>query len=80
MIAAGIKPEEYREITPYWAVRLEPLFTQPPEFLRFYLGYQANRPMVQKQFIGIEKRTGNPQWGAVPDKIYYVIIFKDYGK
>lgn len=75
MIAAGIKPEEYREITPYWAKRLEPFFDAPPDWVRFYLGYQANRPMLQAEFISIEKRTGNPDWGAEPGKVYYVTKF-----
>ena len=81
MIAAGIKPEEYREITPYWAKRLEPLFDNPPDWVHFYLGYQVDRAMIKTQFVSIEKRTGNPEWGAEPDKVYYVIkINLNYGK
>ena len=40
------------------------------------LGYPSatdtNR-IIQFEHAGIEIRTGNPQWGAEPDKLYFVI-------
>jgi hypothetical protein len=78
LIAAGIKPEEYREVTDYWFTRLNPIFNNPPEFIRFYLGYQRNRPMIQVRFISIQIGKGKAEWGADPKEFYYVLKFEPY--
>jgi len=101
MTKAGIKTEDYREITPYWFARL---FDCPPfyEFhffvedlkdLRFLeaakysvkhfanntmtLGYPKSTDterILNYEHAGIEIRTGNPEWGAEPNKLYFVIM------
>lgn len=110
MTKAGIKTEDYREITPYWCSRLllsfrgekmnqnwwkykdETLQGTPDEikenielftnFRKFKvnkmtLGYpkstDSNR-ILKLEHKGIEIRTGNPEWGAEPNKLYFVIM------
>lgn len=99
MTTAGIKSEDYREITPYWINRLvggvfdEKGYRNPPignydecDYHRFVfrqfdhnimtLGYpKKGDPERTATFkhAGIEIRTGNPDWGAEPNKLYFVI-------
>lgn len=85
MIASGQKPEEYRELTPYWYKRLGPLFKAPPAFVYFGLGYASSRPTMLVKFEGITIGKGRPEWGAVPGKSYFIIKLGhikdiDYGK
>lgn len=74
MISSGAKTEEYREITDYWTKRLEGKIY---DAVQFSLGYpkrdDASRRMMFR-LDRIEKRTGNPLWGAIPDKEYYVLV------
>lgn len=40
------------------------------------LGYPSkeyNERILKLEHKGIEIRTGNPEWGAIPDKLYFVI-------
>lgn len=40
------------------------------------LGYPSNddtERILKLEHKGIEIRTGNPDWGAIPDKLYFVI-------
>lgn len=78
LIKRGIKKEEYRELTEYWARRL--LFfpytigrSMHRNFISvcFHNGY-TNEKMCY-EFNGIEIREGRPEWGAVPGKKYFVI-------
>lgn len=105
MTKAGIKTEEYREITPYWANRLFDGYNQG--FWNYYLSCDKWNPLdlistfkrthvrwnvfdnnkmtlgypkktdteriVLLENKGIEIRTGNPKWGAEPNKLYFVI-------
>lgn len=111
MTKAGIKTEDYREITPYWCNRLALLdgVKMTKEQWRRYLitsgvNYmqkctekdQTINPITFKNFTknimtlgypksgdterililehkGIEIREGNPEWGAEPNKLYFVI-------
>lgn len=120
MTKAGIKTEDYREITPYWAKRLllshgnkltdeysdleievlcEELnntinccgeLDEEVDFVldNYYavskkidentmtLGYPKSgdsERILKLKHKGIEIRTGNPDWGAEPDKLYFVI-------
>jgi hypothetical protein len=107
MTKAGIKPEDYREITPYWIKRLtendidltiEEInyglcalrdgYTEQHvynvygfKFKDFThnvmtLGYPKSgdtERILKLEHKGIEIRTGNPEWGAEPNKIYFVI-------
>lgn len=109
MTKAGIKKEDYREITPYWVMRLTqceidpivaakelnagsiyfkaqwdltarlPMHFYPKKFDYnvMTLGYPKNGDMekfLRLEHKGIEIRTGNPEWGAEPNKLYFVIM------
>lgn len=127
MTKAGIKTEDYREITPYWLKRLMyyssesgiklnkkewreacsdinsghvssddyteeieyhldnwHLEFKPFDFNMMTLGYpkkgDPDRTLILEH-KGIEIREGNPEWGAEPGKLYFVIkhgaIIKD---
>lgn len=104
MTKAGIKTEDYRELTPYWVKRLvEPndegvtveavmyylnggkqhaFYSNKFEFKKFdsnimTLGYPKSTDterILKFEHKGIEIRTGNPDWGAEPGKLYFVIL------
>lgn len=89
MTKAGIKTEDYREITLYWSRRLVDGFEGfkagglPKEkFKKFKtntmtLGYPKGTDterILKFEHKGIEIRTGNPDWGAEPGKLYFVIL------
>ena len=111
MTKAGIKTEDYREITPYWANRLVEntelsfwndrlakdgreciagfFLESLPEIIKFQggfkkftqntmtLGYPKSgytERILKLEHKGIEIRKGNPDWGAEPDKLYFVIL------
>lgn len=95
MTKAGIKTEDYREITPYWRKRiLKHYKNYTPEQLQYFSKYYPNdvfkkfstntmtsgypkstdtERILKFEHKGIEIRTGNPEWGAEPDKLYFVI-------
>jgi len=99
MTKAGIKTEDYREITPYWAKRFgSPItwameaYVQPDfcdtegcgyvlkntnyNYNIMTLGYPKSTDkerILKLEHKGIEIRTGNPDWGAEPEKLYFVI-------
>lgn len=107
MTKAGIKTEDYREITPYWIKRLtenninlsideihyalaalrdgyseESVINIYGLYIKNFtqntmtLGYPKsgdNERILKLEHKGIEIRTGNPEWGAEGDKIYFVI-------
>ena len=104
MTKSGIKTEDYREITPYWAKRFLKyngkvmstnfwaslligkefieMFFEDISFVNFdsnimTLGYPKSTDsdrILKLEHKGIEIRTGNPEWGAEPNKIYFVIL------
>lgn len=89
MTKAGIKTEDYRELTPYWAKRLcteyvyyDDSMVKPLAIFKLFanntmtLGYPSNSDtsrIITLEHKGIEIRTGNPEWGAEPGKLYFVI-------
>ena len=108
MTDSGEKPEDYREITKYWLVRLfdfngVELYPDDIEEILYelnnknysvsdlfkWIGIKPNRfdithlynggspclkyPNFEIEHLGIEIREGNPKWGAVPGKRYFVI-------
>lgn len=91
LIKSEVKTEEYREIKPFWTKRLmRPVIDYadgrisipdvPREFdtLVFTLGYPKADDMSRRMVFKnpkIEIRTGNPEWGAEKDKVYYVITW-----
>jgi hypothetical protein len=110
MTKAGIKTEDYRDITPYWCSRLllsfrgekmnqnwwkhkgETLQGTPDDikenielftnFRKFKvnimtLGYPKSTDtdrILKLEHKGIKISTGNPEWGAEPGKLYFVIM------
>lgn len=86
MIKSGEKKEEYREIKPYYCSRfynnyiasgvgLEWLFINNPKVYNeiiFRNGYRKDSPKI-KCYCYISKGYGKPEWGAEPNKLYYVI-------
>ncbi len=108
MTKAGIKTEDYREITPYWIKRLfDDAYSGSENFMNDYMANELNNGrcledverdylLFRKKFTqntmtlgypkstdnerilklehkGIEIRTGNPEWGAEPGELYFVI-------
>jgi hypothetical protein len=114
MTKAGIKNEEYRELTDYWIKRLVDtvtffggrydvmknisvkeagieninLLNITPAVLKrdvkfknfdYNLMLLSNPKLTDTERViklkhkGIEIRTGNPEWGAEPNKLYFVI-------
>ncbi len=109
MTKAGIKTEDYREITPYWCnkfllfskmelpillwtIILEYLDTKagsiaqinidwPVSFIKFdknkvtkgYPNKKDTSRIVNLAHKGIKIGTGKPEWGAEPDKYYFII-------
>jgi hypothetical protein len=71
MIASGEKKEEYREIKPWIVSRLKGRTYDAVEFSN---GYGANVPRVTVEFCGWCYGPGNEAWGAMPEKVYLVIM------
>lgn len=101
---SGVKTEDYREITPYFAKRFLKyndkkmstsfwvsllvgkeffeMFFDDISFEKFdlntmTLGYPKSTDsdrILKLEHKGIEIRTGNPEWGAEPNKLYFVIL------
>lgn len=70
MTESGEKPEEYRDIKPYWKKRLEGKhFTH----VRFRNGYRKDSRSMILKLLSITIGCGNPAWGAVEGKTYYVL-------
>lgn len=118
MTKQQIKPEDYREITPYWCNRLALLNGEklskwqwrgylissgklymklcsepnspinPITFQKFdsnimTLGYPKSGDLdriLKLEHKGIEIREGNPEWGAEPNKLYFVILHGSFLK
>lgn len=76
MTDSGEKPEEYREITPYWRKRL---MTNDSTFKQFdhvfaRNGYNPKKnPSWLRQWLGTSIGYGQEKWGAEPGKKYFVI-------
>ena len=75
MIASGEKPDEYRDLTPYYAVR----FANVPKFqadgktcchVLLRAGYRHDSPILAIR-CWIDKGKGRKEWGAEPGKEYF---------
>lgn len=81
LILLGVKTEEYREIKDYWSRRLtietgsEPTAFEFKKFdqIEFKNGYRPDSPTFTIECKGIKIGRGNPDWGAEPAKLYYVL-------
>lgn len=74
------KTEEYREIKPYWTTRFTKVFEfkdriptgKDTQEIILRNGYGTNAPYV-KVLCTLQVKTGNPEWGAEPNVLYYVL-------
>ena len=71
MILSGEKTEEYRDIKPYYNLRL---IGQDYDTVVFRNGYTANAPQFTIELKNITQSTGNPEWGAEEGKTYFVLL------
>lgn len=79
MILSGEKTEEYREIKPYWTTRFAKVFEfkdgiptgEDAQEIILRNGYGTNAPCV-KVLCALQVKTGNSEWGAESDILYYV--------
>ena len=78
MIKSGEKKEEYREVKPYYTSRFGfkddgKLKTyRVSTWVKLRNGYSKKSPTIECK-VAIEKGTGKPEWGAEPNKLYYVL-------
>lgn len=82
MILSGEKKEEYREIKPYYDSRfLKSLNDDRPhtDIVLFRNGYSKNSTTIRCEII-LSKDYGKEEWGAEPNKKYYVLRIKDVEK
>ncbi len=70
MILSGVKTEEYREIKPYYNLRL---IGKRYDTVVFRNGYARDAPSLTIELKAIRFGTGNPKWGAVPNRKYFVL-------
>ncbi len=69
MLDKGVKPEEYRNITPYYDARLKRHLGETM-VIKFRAGYcVTDRHSIYKMFV--ETGTGQEKWGAEKGKVYY---------
>ena len=90
MIKAGIKKEEYRKTNRYWSARFTSYKNLPKggamlqfksfDKIVFTLGYpKATDKKRRVEFKNPQIRfgQGRPEWGAQPDKLYFVITWEN---
>lgn len=87
MILSGEKKEEYRECKPYYQKRFFPYIgfeivngkeTRREFTVRLRNGYDVRSPSVIAKCT-VRRGTGKPEWGAEPEKEYYVLDILDFG-
>jgi len=84
MIKSGEKKEEYREITDHWRkrfvngkIKIKGVCYHPTDIVVcFSNGYANDRPQIWERLVGLTTKTGMPEWGAVPERQYYVLQLK----
>ncbi len=69
LILSGEKTEEYREIKPYWNVRLKKNY----DVIRFRNGYISTSPWFMIQYKGFYCGNGRPEWGAPKNQRVYIL-------
>lgn len=85
MILSGEKKEEYREIKPYYDKRLfnycrlvaleeyaYDVWSHPEFEVIFRNGYSKTSPKIKCK-VNCRKDYGKTEWGAEPNKMYYVL-------
>ena len=79
------KPEEYRELKPYWnrifqggKVKIKGRYYHPTDVnICFSNGYSKDRRQMIVSFRCLVVREGNPNWGAKLLRQYYVLVLGD---
>ena len=83
MIKSGEKKEEYREIKPYYTSRFKNYLPRVNIFrakewiysqiiVIFRNGYRADSPKIKCKCL-LKYGQGKPEWGAEPNKEYYIL-------
>ena len=74
MIKSGEKKEEYRDIKPYYDSRfkIDEPYLSDFDYVVFRNGYRKDSPKI-KCYCYISKGYGKHEWGAEPNKLYYVL-------
>jgi len=70
MILSGEKTEEYRDIKPYYNLRL---IGKEYDTVVFRNGYARDAPSLTIELKTIRFGTGKPEWGAESNKKYFVL-------
>ena len=70
MILSGEKTEEYRDIKPYYNLRL---IGREYDSVVFRNGYARDAPSLTIELKTIRFGTGKPEWGAEEGKTYFVL-------
>ncbi len=73
MILAREKPEEYRDMTPYWKKRIEKARRLGVKTVTFSNGYAKDRRQFVIKLESIETGQGKAKWGAAPGEVYFVL-------
>jgi hypothetical protein len=67
LIASGQKREEYREVKPYWTVRL---VGREFDVIRFRNGYAKDAATMDVELLRISYGLGKPEWGGGSEPVY----------
>lgn len=70
MILSGEKTEDYREITPYWNVRI---LGKKFDAVLIRNGYKKDAPEILVELQKIVMRCGCEEWGAKKNIKYHVV-------
>ena len=70
MILSGVKTEEYRDIKPYYNLRL---IGKEYDTVVFRNGYARDATSLTIELKTIRFGTGKPEWGAEEGKTYFVL-------
>lgn len=89
MILSGEKKEEYREIKPYYDKRFRNIMRSsectywkedygcPTFFVELRNGYSRSSLYIVAVVV-LSIGCGRPEWGAEPNKEYYILRIKDF--
>jgi len=69
MVESGEKLEEYREIKPYWDVRLAKNY----DVIKFRNGYSKDSPVIIIELNEVFKGFGLEKWGAPRSGPVYIL-------
>ena len=72
MIKSGEKKEEYREIKPYYQIRLNEKAYTGTHYIRLRNGYSSNSPTLECE-VEVAIDYGKEEWGAEKGRMYYVL-------